>query len=80
LKLFYTDISLKCLKTIEVLTNFLNFYIMLKNILKLEGAQKLTKNEQKSLIGGILRGCPAGTHQCEESGPYRCVKNGMMCP
>jgi hypothetical protein len=25
---------------------------MLKNILKLEGAQKLTKNEQKSIIGG----------------------------
>ena len=26
---------------------------MLKNILKLEGAQKLTKNEQKSINGGI---------------------------
>jgi hypothetical protein len=25
---------------------------MLKNILKLEGAQKLTKNEQKSINGG----------------------------
>jgi hypothetical protein len=25
---------------------------MLKNILKLEGAQKLTKNEQKSIYGG----------------------------
>jgi len=25
---------------------------MLKNILKLEGAQKLTKNEQKSIKGG----------------------------
>jgi hypothetical protein len=25
---------------------------MLKNILKLEGAQKLTKNEQKELVGG----------------------------
>ena len=25
---------------------------MLKNILKLEGAQKLTKNEQKSIAGG----------------------------
>jgi hypothetical protein len=29
---------------------------MLKNILKLEGAQKLTKNEQKSISGG-LAGC-----------------------
>jgi hypothetical protein len=53
---------------------------MLKNILKLEGAQELSKNEQKSLIGGIIKTCPAGTHQCEESGPYKCVKNGMMCP
>jgi hypothetical protein len=26
---------------------------MLKNILKLEGAQKLTKNEQKNINGGI---------------------------
>jgi hypothetical protein len=26
---------------------------MLKSILKLEGAQKLTKNEQKSINGGI---------------------------
>jgi hypothetical protein len=55
---------------------------MLKNILKLEGAQKLTKNEQKSMIGGVSRitTCPYGTHQCEDSGPYKCVKNGMMCP
>jgi hypothetical protein len=29
---------------------------MLKNILKLEGAQKLSKNEQKSINGG-LRDC-----------------------
>jgi hypothetical protein len=27
---------------------------MLKNILKLEGAQKLTKNEQKSINGGYI--------------------------
>jgi hypothetical protein len=26
---------------------------MLKNILKLDGAQKLTKNEQKSIKGGV---------------------------
>lgn len=28
---------------------------MLKNILNLEGAQKLTQNEQKSIKGGITR-------------------------
>jgi hypothetical protein len=65
---------------IGVLTKLLKLYIMLKNILKLEGAQKLTKKEQKSTIGGIIRTCPYGTHQCEDSGPYMCVKNGMMCP
>ena len=44
---------------------------MLKNILKLEGAQKLSKNEQKSINGGITKamsdcmlanGCVMGTH------------------
>lgn len=36
---------------------------MLKNILNLEGAQKLTKNEQKSIKGGVFRECicPDGT-------------------
>lgn len=29
---------------------------MLKNILKLDGAQKLSKNEQKSINGGFI-GC-----------------------
>jgi hypothetical protein len=33
---------------------------MLKNILKLEGAQKLTKNEQKSIKGGNAPLCPDG--------------------
>ena len=28
-------------------------YIMLKNILKLDGAQQLSKNEQKEINGGI---------------------------
>ncbi|MEM0575431.1 hypothetical protein [Flavobacterium polysaccharolyticum] len=34
---------------------------MLKNILKLKGAQELTKNEQKSINGGYWcsRGCSA---------------------
>ena len=30
---------------------------MLKNILKLDGAQQLSKNEQKSINGGITRAC-----------------------
>ena len=30
---------------------------MLKNILDLEGAQKLTKNEQKSIKGGVTAEC-----------------------
>jgi hypothetical protein len=34
---------------------------MLKNILKLKGVQKLDKNEQKSINGGLPCGCP-GTH------------------
>jgi hypothetical protein len=28
---------------------------MLKNILKLEGAQKLTKDQQKSINGGVIQ-------------------------
>ena len=30
---------------------------MLKNILKLNGAQQLSKNEQKSINGGITQAC-----------------------
>jgi hypothetical protein len=45
---------------------------MLKNILKLEGAQKLTKNEQKNISGGI--------HVCAIDGcinpEYYCTKYG----
>ena len=52
---------------------------MIKNILKLEGAQKLTKNQQKSINGGILRRCPWGTFDCEGDGRF-CVKNGQQCP
>lgn len=32
-------------------------YIMLKNILKLDGAQQLSKNEQKTINGGITQQC-----------------------
>jgi hypothetical protein len=35
---------------------------MLKNILKLEGAQKLTKNEQKSINGSGTGPCPPNTN------------------
>jgi hypothetical protein len=52
---------------------------MLKSILKLEGAQKLTKNEQKSMIGGIIRTCPYGTFDCEGDGRF-CIKTGQYCP
>ena len=53
---------------------------MLKSILKLEGAQKLTKNEQKSIKGGLActdgGKCPAGTH-CVTSGDFEglCRRN-----
>ena len=45
---------------IEVLTKFLKLYIMLKNILKLEGTQKLTRGEQKSINGGGAPICENG--------------------
>jgi hypothetical protein len=47
---------------------------MLKNILKLEGAQKLTRNEQKGIkganapIGTPWGKCPYGLMQCEAWG------------
>jgi hypothetical protein len=57
---------------IEVLTNSKN-HIMLKNILKLEGAQKLTRNEQKSINGG---GCVILC--CPDTG-CSCVPKGVAC-
>ena len=42
---------------------------MLKNILKLEGAQQLTKNEQKTIQGG--------RKQCWINGA--CVEYGLQC-
>jgi hypothetical protein len=64
----------KCLKMIGVLTKLSKTIIMLKNILNLEGAQKLTKNEQKSIKGANAPGgaawgrCPKGYQQCEAWG------------
>jgi hypothetical protein len=55
--------------------------IMLKNILKLEGTQKLTKNEQKGINGGWVPptggSCPNGTCQYFENGP--CRKASSLC-
>ena len=49
----------------------IKFSIMLKNILNLNGAQELSKNEQKSLIGGgpgdCLQGCNS-QWDCEQAG------------
>jgi hypothetical protein len=45
---------------IGVLTKLIKTIIMLKNILKLEGAQKLTKNEQKSIKGAGAPICDDG--------------------
>jgi hypothetical protein len=65
---------------IEVIIKLLKLYIMLKNILKLEGTQKLTKNEQKQIDGGLLiRKCPWGTYDCEGDGRF-CIKSGQYCP
>ena len=40
---------------------------MLKNILKLEGAQELTKNDQKNISGSLL----PGTFPCSCNGVYK---------
>jgi hypothetical protein len=54
---------------IGALTKLIKTIIMLKNILKLEGAQKLTKNEQKAIKGGIhicySDGCSNGRYCCK---------------
>ena len=51
---------------------------MLKNILKLDGAQQLSKNEQKEINGGIPVGCayqtwfippPSSATACKNSNP-----------
>lgn len=46
-----SDINFKCLIRAVVLTNSKNNSMLLKNILNLEGAQKLTINEQKNIKG-----------------------------
>jgi hypothetical protein len=55
---------------------------MLKNILKLEGAQKLSKNEQKSINGGVSY-CPLGQYKCyqdpDDPSFFVCTKKGIPC-
>jgi hypothetical protein len=53
---------------IEALTKLLKLCIMLKNILKLEGAQELTEIEQKVIKGGLP--------YCEFGYPIRVYENG----
>ena len=55
---------------------------MLKNILKLEGAQKLTKNEQIRINGGKVAeasGCPSGTFSCNCMGSTSCESSVNDC-
>ena len=56
---------------------------MLKNILKLNGAQEMSKNEQKTIQGGYAfyrcaKGCPDGYRCC--SGIVHCVPTHLVCP
>jgi hypothetical protein len=53
---------------IGVLTKLLKTIIMLKNISNLEGAQELTKQEQKVIKGGLP--------YCEFGYPIRVFQNG----
>ena len=50
--------------------------IALKNILKLNGAQALTKNEQKTISGGFCFGCCRVTAHCISQGTGNCCENG----
>ena len=45
---------------------------MLKNILKLNGAQQLSKNEQKSISGGIGGRCVNSNIECYALGNAAC--------
>ena len=52
---------------------------MLKNILELEGAQKLTSNEQKNINGGVIYACKVDS-DCIKARPigytYVCINGG----
>jgi hypothetical protein len=49
---------------------------MLKNILKLEGAQKLTKNEQNNINGGIAFVC---CEWCADGSCLDWTSSGAVC-
>jgi hypothetical protein len=52
---------------------------MLKNISKLEGAKKLSKNEQKSINGGTLR-CGVNEKLCDFGGGDQfCIPKKIYC-
>ena len=55
---------------VEVFLNNKDWIIMLKNILNLEGAQELSANEQKTIIGGDAPVCEEGlvAKRCTEFG------------
>jgi hypothetical protein len=48
---------------------------MLKNILKLDGAQQLSKNEQKEINGGIPEGCAYQTWPLIGASKTACAAN-----
>jgi hypothetical protein len=54
---------------IGILTKLIKTIAMLKNILKLEGAQELTRSEQKTISGGKI--------QCKVNGV--CTQYGLQC-
>jgi hypothetical protein len=59
-----------------------NIKIMLKNILKLDGAQKLSKNEQKTITGGMSAPPPPGLICCEwitRCGTQICIREDVVC-
>ncbi len=60
---------------------------MLKQILNLNGAQKLTKSEQNEILGGKLKpggggGCCNPTYSCcvPQPIPYTCAAAGCATP
>jgi hypothetical protein len=59
---------------IKVLTNSKN-QIMLKNILNLNGAQELSKEEQKGINGGVTEACAKAL-----AAGYAILKGSKPCP
>jgi hypothetical protein len=49
---------------------------MLKNILKLEGALELTKNEKKNISGGVTEQCAYDVYTLH----FAIIQGGKPCP